>query len=314
MKIRLELTHLQYREIWVHLLPPGVTQESAVFLLTDFIDEDGVGVFKIKDIFYAENFHFDHQYEDYLELSDETRQFLIKKAHDLIEPEKLDSTNLNRYVGARHDDVGKYKTEIAERMIKEIDPEIEVELITAPLESEKAFEAIKAGDIVLSGFDHDGPRFILNELCVAYDKPLIDMASDVPEAGVYGGRVAVVKKGHGCLYCMDLLDMEDVRKYLTPGEQIENEAAVYGIGKEHLKQGTGPSVISINGVVASLGVTEFMAMMTGLRESFRLINYYGHTGKVVQSKDEPHKNCPYCEKRGVRQRAEVERYIKTKSK
>ena len=31
----------------------------------------------------------------------------------VIEPEKLDSTNLNRYVGAKHDDVGKNKTEIA---------------------------------------------------------------------------------------------------------------------------------------------------------------------------------------------------------
>ncbi len=228
----------------------------------------------------------------------------------VIEPEKLDSTNLNRYVGAKHDDVGKNKTEIAGRMIKEIDSQIEVELITAPLESEKAFDAIKAGDIVLAGFDHDGPRFILNELCVAYDKPLIDMASDVPEPGVYGGRVAVVKKGQGCLYCMGLLDMEDVRKYLTPGDQIENERAVYGIGKEYLKQGTGPSVISINGVVASLGVTEFMAMVTGLREPFRLINYYGHTGKIIQSKDEPQENCPYCQKRGTGAKAEVERYIK----
>ena len=83
MRTRLELTRLQYHEIWGHLLPPGATQESAAFLFTDFIDEDGVGVFRIKDIFYAEKFHFDHQYEDYLELADETRQLLIKKAHGL---------------------------------------------------------------------------------------------------------------------------------------------------------------------------------------------------------------------------------------
>ena len=93
---------------------------------------------------------------------------------------------------------------------------------------------------------------------------LIDLASDAPEPGVFGGHVAIVTGGHGCLHCLDLLDPDDVRRFLSPAEMVENEAAVYGINASALLE-TGPSVVSVNGVVASLGVTAFMALATGIQ-------------------------------------------------
>src|SRR5688572_12399233 len=46
----------------------------------------------------------------------------------LIDSEELDASNLNRYIGARYDDPipGSPKVEIGERLIKSIDPNIEV--------------------------------------------------------------------------------------------------------------------------------------------------------------------------------------------
>ncbi len=74
---------------------------------------------------------------------------------------------------------------------------------------------------------------------------------------------------------------------------------------------SGPSVVSINGVVASLGVTEFMVTVTGLRPLKKLLFYYGHGGTVRLRNDEPFPDC-YCCKgiRGLRERADVERYIR----
>lgn len=109
-----------------------------------------------------------------------------------IDDEELDDTNRNRFVGAKHMDPvpGSPKVTLAHRLIQEINPDVESVALRAGLVSEEAFTAVKAGDWVIGGFDDDGPRFVLNELCAAYKKPYIDMASDVPEPGIYGVMMA----------------------------------------------------------------------------------------------------------------------------
>ena len=228
----------------------------------------------------------------------------------IIEPEIFDESNRNRYVGSHSTDVGRPKIEIAKRVVEAIDPNIKIKLIYFPLESAEAFDAIKNADVVFGCLDHDGPRFILNELCIAYRKPLIDLASDILEGGVYGGRVALVRNGNGCLYCMKVLDDRDVTDYISSPEQRENIRAVYGIEAKYLNEGVGPSVVSINGTVASLGVTEFMVMITGMREPYRLLNYYGHEAKIRHSSDGSPNECPYCANYGHVEKADVERYLK----
>ena len=61
----------------------------------------------------------------------------------------------------------------------------------AALSTKGAFEALKEVDYVFGCMGDDGVRFFLNEACLAYEKPLIDLASDVPEPGVFGGPVAI---------------------------------------------------------------------------------------------------------------------------
>ena len=46
----------------------------------------------------------------------------------LIDDEELDETNFNRYVGVRHDDLvpGTLKVAVGERIVRDINPDIEV--------------------------------------------------------------------------------------------------------------------------------------------------------------------------------------------
>ena len=109
---------------------------------------------------------------------------------------------------------------------------------------------------------------------------------------------------------MGVLSDDDVRRYLTPGEQLINEAAAYGIPIEHLAPNTGPSVAPLNGVVASHGVMEFQVMVTSMREPCQLLNYYGHRSVVTTSKDRPAVDCYYCKSvYGSRKSANLERYL-----
>jgi molybdopterin/thiamine biosynthesis adenylyltransferase len=232
----------------------------------------------------------------------------VKKLY-LVEPSDLKLSSLNRNVCAWQLDPipGTSKLDVAERLVKLVNAGIEVVCIKEPLESDAAFNAIKRSDYVFGCLDHDGPRSILNELCIAYDKVLIDLASDIKECGSFGGRVVIVKEGQGCLYCYDVLDQADVTLYLSPEELVKDQAAVYGVPPEALHPETGPSVIFLNGVIANLGVTEFVMMATGKREPLRHFHYYGNTQKIRPRKDH-RSHCPCCATHGMKEQAGVERY------
>lgn len=228
-----------------------------------------------------------------------------------IDDEELDESNRNRFVGARHTDPvpGSIKVDLAGRLINEINPDVVSIPTRCGLVSEKAFGVIREADWVFGCFDKDGPRAILNELCAAYAKPYIDLASDVPSAGIYGGRVCVALNGGGCLDCLNLLDRKAVRHYVETEDQLELEDATYGIARGALEQ-KGPSVSPINGVIAALGATEFMVAVTGLRSPTLLQEYRGWESKVVVVKDNPRAYCYYCKSiQGKGMEAEVERYL-----
>ena len=77
----------------------------------------------------------------------------------------------------------------------------------------------------MTGFDSSSMRPAL-----AYEKPLIDLASDVPEPGAFGGHVAIVTGDRGCLHCLDpARSRTKCAGTLSPAAVVENEAAVYGI-------------------------------------------------------------------------------------
>lgn len=232
----------------------------------------------------------------------------------LIDSEELATTDRNRYVTARHDDPipGMSKVDIAERLIKSIDPSIRVEKVNDSLVTEAGFAAVSAADYVFGCLDTEGARLVLNELCAAYDRPYLDLASDIIPADslIYGGRVCIAWGGTGCLVCRGLLDVAEAQADLaTEGERKAREL-IYGIHRSELDE-VGPSVVSINGVVASLAVTEFVVGVTGLRAPRSVLNYRGDRGIVSVSADAPAPDCYYCQRqRGRREAAEVERYLR----
>ena len=229
-----------------------------------------------------------------------------------IDPEELDDTNRNRFVGARITDAvpGTLKVAIVDRLIRETNPDVASIPLAKSLLSLEAFDAIRASDWIFGCLDDDGPRAVLNELCAAYGLPYIDLAADVPAAGIYGGRVCVAIDGDGCLECLGQLDKRDVRRYFESQEQRNREDAVYGVPREALSQ-SGPSVAPVNGVVAGLAATEFMVAVTGLRRPTRLQEYRAWESKVVVNTDSPQPDCVCCKSiRGTGAMADVERYLR----
>lgn len=83
MKIHLHLPDGLYEELRAHLLPPGDPLEQAAFLFAKTSQDQASTRF---DLVAAEKLtasDFDERGSGHLELSDETRKRLIKRAHDL---------------------------------------------------------------------------------------------------------------------------------------------------------------------------------------------------------------------------------------
>lgn len=82
------------------------------------------------------------------------------------------------------------------------------------------------------------------------------------------------------------------RDSMTP-EQRAADARIYGVMRDALA-GTGPMVVSVNGAVASIAVTEFMVYVTGLRQPAAQLTYRADQQAIRRSLDPPEEGCYYC--------------------
>ncbi|SRR6266851_463245 len=214
----------------------------------------------------------------------------------IIDPDMQEESNKNRNVGSHASDPHGVlaKVDVAERLVKAIDPEIGVETIQASVLSEEALRRIQTVDYVFGCVDMDGARLVLTEHCLAFDRTYFDLASDIHvEANVYGGRVFVTTGAGGCLVCQGELDPVAAREDLENPHARKDRIEIYGIPIDLLTE-PGPSVVSINAVVASLAVTEFMVHATGIRPAHRLLEYRADQGIVKRKILTPNPDCYYC--------------------
>ncbi len=231
----------------------------------------------------------------------------------LIEDETLSRSNLNRYVLARHNDPipGTHKIDVALRAIAAIDPTIDVLPVRDSIRSKEAFDALRPAQTVFGCLDNDGARLVLNEYAKAYLKEYYDLASDIEQDGGirFGGRVVRVDHTPGCLVCLEQIDLAAARQDLESEAARQDRRKIYGVDADLLDEG-GPSVVSINGVVASLGVTEYMLGVTGIRPPKRIVVYYGNRGIVTTAVTEAPLSCYFCGTvAGTGTNAGVERFV-----
>lgn len=214
-----------------------------------------------------------------------------------IDFDVVTNSSLNRLIGAHDSDVAAEtkKVEVAERMIKAINPQAIVNVVDDGIGAPDAEAAVASADVVFGCLDRDLSRLTLTEICSRYAKPLFDLASDASADDQdlrYGGRV-LFANGNGCLVCRQLLDQQEMAHDSMSLEQREAHDRIYGIRHTALGE-TGPMVVSVNGVLASLAVTEFMVFVTGVRQPVAHLIYRGEVPVVRRVVDAPDPGCYYC--------------------
>lgn len=217
--------------------------------------------------------------------------------YGLVDYDVVTESSMNRLIGAIDADLAAAtkKVVVAERMIKGINPDATVKALDAKVGAPEVEGAIGRADVVFGCLDGDLSRLQLTELCARFAKPLFDLASDTGGDGAelwYGGRV-VLCDGTRCLVCLDLLDQQGISRDAMSAEQREAYDRIYGVDRGALA-GTGPMVVSVNGVVASMAVTEFIVYATGLQVPAAQLTYRADLQVIRRSLDEPQPGCYFC--------------------
>lgn len=115
----------------------------------------------------------------------------------VVDGDRVDLTNLQRQILHYTHDVGRPKTQSAQRTLEDINPEITVIPHQTVLNSENALEIIRDYDVVINGSDNFPTRYLVNDACVFLGKPLID-ASILK----WEGQATVFLPGRGCYRCL----------------------------------------------------------------------------------------------------------------
>lgn len=218
----------------------------------------------------------------------------------LIDPDQVEITNLNRLLAATPTDIGRGKVTVYKDLIAQIDPTIQVDAFEQSIIDRQAREHIKDADVFMGCVDSHGARLVLNQMAMRYLIPLIDGGSGARqwrEQGpfVMGGQVQVVVPGSSCLECSGFIDPQHAAFDLASPEQQEAERK-HGYGTRE----TAPAVISLNGVIASLQVMEFVFLVTGVRSGSPLTSMYDAFQRTLQPiMRQPSVNCVTCGEDGV---------------
>src|SRR6267378_4402471 len=89
----------------------------------------------------------------------------------IVDFDDVDLSNLQRQILHGTKDVGRSKLESARDRLRDINPDIDIELHQCRFSSENASEIVSEYDVVVDGSDNFATRYLSNDVCVFEKKP-----------------------------------------------------------------------------------------------------------------------------------------------
>ena len=214
----------------------------------------------------------------------------------LVDPDIVEDTNRHRMIGSLEKDVGKTpKTEVMGRLIGSINKHAKVRKLREEFPTDQTIEALKESDVIFSCVDTFKSRVPIIDFAWRHAIPLIDIGigsqktntDSLAKLEMMNGHVHVYIPGGPCMWCSGFLTKEKL--------DIESK----GKGPEYVEGVPSPAqIVSANGVVASLAVTEAMQLVTGFmirpadQKYFRL--YDAVNARLYTQEINLNPDCTHC--------------------
>jgi hypothetical protein len=235
----------------------------------------------------------------------------------VIDPDRVDVTNLPRLLGARQRDAGilqdrrwpaairdwgrrfaVHKVDLARRTAKRADPRIAVEGLPRDITDPVAARALLGCDYIFLAADTMRARLVVNAIVQQYLIPGVQVGTKVRVDRATGSLLDVhtvsrpMRPGRGCLWCNGLIPPD--RLAAEAATDAETRAQRYIEDPDV----AAPSVITLNAVGASHAADDFLFEMLGLRLEGATVSEYLRVSPRDRAValDEPRfdDDCPEC--------------------
>jgi hypothetical protein len=150
----------------------------------------------------------------------------------LIDPDIIETHNLDFTKGVIEADIGTYKVEAVSNYLRQIRSEVEVQSMACDVMEAKVLEILKTSDFFITAVDREEPRQYISYLSTLLGIPYLDIGSGIYiEEGIIrgGSDVRLILPGDSCIMCMGGLRRRrrqrgDIREGLSPASL--NELAI----------------------------------------------------------------------------------------
>ncbi|NJM22926.1 MAG: ThiF family adenylyltransferase [Richelia sp. SL_2_1] len=184
----------------------------------------------------------------------------------LIDPDKLETVNLNRMTGATQEMVEQnwYKVHYVKHLIKKIYAQVShVKTVPTIIENELAKQEIASCDLIVVATDNHLSRKTAQELALQYMRPLVCLGTHIevkPDntPRMYCRITVPPMGGDWCLMCGNIINLQRAALESAPA-QINHMAA----GAGYLEGVNDPSVFWLNSICASTAVGVIHGMVSG---------------------------------------------------
>ncbi len=94
----------------------------------------------------------------------------------LVDHDKIEISNLNRQTLFGFNDIGKFKVDVAKKVIKKVSKKISIKIYKKKITPQNINNILDKFNIVCDGTDNYKTRYLINDYCVKYKKILITSA------------------------------------------------------------------------------------------------------------------------------------------
>lgn len=126
----------------------------------------------------------------------------------LVDFDEVDLSNLQRQIAHTTDRIGVNKAESAAATLRELNPDVQLTLITEQVDEEQLTALAAKADVVADCTDNFATRFAINKACVTTQTPLVSGAAIRLEGqvAVYDAR-DLTSPCYACLFAEDSDDL-----------------------------------------------------------------------------------------------------------
>lgn len=209
-----------------------------------------------------------------------------------IDPDFVEEENRHRLIGSSRFDpyFKRRKTRVMRRLISRINRNVKFTPVPDTVPSQTTIEEIKRADIVIGCVDTLQTRSDLQDICLRYMIPYVDVGLMITlnqETPFIGGNVLTLIPGRFCMWCIGFLSQRRL------DEETGGRPRSYFQGATKQAQ-----VVSFNGLLASAAMNEVLHILTGHRpdvDSPTIKKFDGSRGTLEEWTVTPGINCTRCD-------------------